>query len=93
MRLCFLSSCSNSGVNSLKSGGGTNKKSNSFRGVGLTTLGDEDGDQQALDIVMSPYEQLEAESEALVSKLLDMVCTMLKTNKNVNSAAYQEAKT
>ena len=76
----------------MKSGAVSNKKTNSFRGISGNVGGVTEGDQPNPNSFLSPYEQLEAESEALVSKLLDMVCPMLNTTPNVNSAAYQEAK-
>ena len=65
------------GSSSLKSGAGTNKKTNSFRGVGGTAVGVPEGDQPNPNGFLSPYEQLEAESEALVSKLLDVVGSII----------------
>ena len=67
------------GSNSIKSGVVANKKTNSFRGVSANAGNIMDGDQPNPNSFLSPYEQLEAESEALVSKLLDIV-SKLETN-------------
>ena len=51
----------------------SSKKTNSFRGVHANQSNLMEGDQPNPNSFLSPYEQLEAESEALVSKLLDVV--------------------
>ena len=51
----------------------SSKKTNSFRGVSANPNNLMEGDQPNPNSFLSPYEQLEAESEALVSKLLDVV--------------------
>ena len=51
----------------------SNKKTNSFRGINGNVGGVTEGDQPNPNSFLSPYEQLEAESEALVSKLFDVV--------------------
>ena len=57
----------------MKSGAVSNKKTNSFRGISGNVGGVTEGDQPNPNSFLSPYEQLEAESEALVSKLFDVV--------------------
>ena len=66
-------SITNGGSNSIKSGAMSSKKTNSFRGVSANPNNLMEGDQPNPNSFLSPYEQLEAESEALVSKLLDVV--------------------
>ena len=57
----------------------SSKKTNSFRGVSSNTGNIMEGDQPNPNSFLSPYEQLEAESEALVSKLLDVVSKLRKS--------------
>ena len=70
---CHFHSNANGGSNSIKSGAMSSKKTNSFRGVSSNAGNIMEGDQPNPNSFLSPYEQLEAESEALVSKLLDVV--------------------
>ena len=58
----------------------SNKKTNSFRGVSANPSNLMEGDQPNPNSFLSPYEQLEAESEALVSKLLDVVSKIKWSN-------------
>ena len=75
---CNFLSNTNGGSNSIKSGAMSSKKTNSFRGVSSNTGNIMEGDQPNPNSFLSPYEQLEAESEALVSKLLDVVSKLRK---------------
>ena len=71
--MSIIFSHANGGTSSIKSGAVINKKTNSFRALSGNAGGITEGDQPNPNSFMTPYEQLEAESEALVSKLLDVV--------------------
>ena len=61
----------------------SSKKTNSFRGISANAGNLMEGDQPNPNSFLSPYEQLEAESEALVSKLLDVVSRVKFCSKNI----------
>ena len=78
--LFIIFSHTNGGTSSSNTGTAINKKTNSFRGLSGNTGGITEGDQPNPNSFMTPYEQLDGESEALVSKLLDVVSEISGSN-------------